>query len=207
MATTPKLIDVDLGHLVEIDESNPNVFEPAKFDKLVAGIRTHGFLQPILVCPHPSGAGYILVDGVHRRKAALACGYTHVPAVLAECLEHARILRIAMNNLRGQLNLSEVGRQLQEMLDEGFGMEDVELTGYADWEIEALMDSVADLDDEDLLAGADTAEPKEMKDKTFNITLKYNSESERARVREALAAAGSGDLILGLNNLIEGDDV
>lgn len=200
--TKARIIEVDPSTLTEIDDRNPNVFEPAKYQLLVRAIDEKGFLQPILVVEDGKG-GHILVDGVHRSKAAAFLQLPLIPAVLAENIEDARLLRIAMNNLRGNLNLSEVGKQLQELFDEGYGMEEVELTGYSDWEIQALMDSVADLDDEALLAGADTAPPKPDKEKTFPLSFKFDSESERARYKEALEAAGLGNAMDGLKCILE----
>ena len=46
-------------------------FDQAKHDDLVAGLRTRGMLQPILLRPDASGDGYVIVAGGRRYKAAL----------------------------------------------------------------------------------------------------------------------------------------
>lgn len=189
--------NVKLADLTHLPTTNPNVMEPHAYAYLVKGIRKYGFLQPILVVKE-NGAT-ILVDGVHRKKAALEVGLVEVPAVVAKDRDQAEILRIAMNKLRGELDLSEVTRQLSLMLDVGFATEELELTGFQEWEMKALLDTQ---DDSHLLDDVDTSPPSTAT-KTFNIILKYGAESDRALVKEALEELGNGDLLTGLERALE----
>ena len=63
-----KTVNVDPNTLRSLPTANPNVMEPAVFERLCAAIQAHGFLQPVLIVD--DGEGYVLVDGEHRRRVA-----------------------------------------------------------------------------------------------------------------------------------------
>jgi len=199
--TTPPLTapvrEVDPRGLAHLPTKNPNVMDPHTFDALVASIKRDGFLQPILVVEENDKL--LLIDGVHRTRAAIEAGLVTIPAVIAPDRGRAEILRIALNKMRGELDLSEIGRQLQQLLDTGLTNEDLTYTGFASWEVDALLESSASLTDADL-DGADTSPPAPAtKAKTYSLTFRFDSESHRARVREALESlSDEGDLTEGL---------
>lgn len=182
-----QIITVDPRKLKHLPTKNPNVMEPHVFEALCESIRTDGFLQPLLVVQE--GNDTVLIDGVHRSKAASKVGLKQVHAVLAPDRARAEVLRIALNKMRGELDLTEVGHQMQLLIDSGLTEDDLTLTGFASWEIEALLESTADLDETDL-DGADITPPAPEKPKTYNLTIKFQSESDRAAVRDAMQQTG-----------------
>jgi ParB family chromosome partitioning protein len=61
--------------------SNPRTtFDQAALEELAASIRQHGLLQPVVVRPHPAGAGYELIAGARRVRAAALAQLVTVPA-------------------------------------------------------------------------------------------------------------------------------
>lgn len=195
-------IEVDPRKIARLPTQNPNVMEPHVFEALCGAISAHGFLQPILVVAE--GAGYTLVDGVHRSEAAIKIGLPTIPAVVATDRKHAELLRIAMNKMRGELDMSEVSRQLQQLFDVGFNMAEVETTGFADWEIQAMLDVLANgEDDAALLDGADTVMPEPTKPKAYSLAFSFGSEVDRARAKAALESIGNGDLLTGLHAALD----
>jgi ParB family chromosome partitioning protein len=85
--------------LLPIERIEPNKAQPRKsFDKaaleeLASSIKEQGVLQPILV--HKSGAGYEIVAGERRWRAAALAGLSHVPVVIKDISE-ADVLKIAL---------------------------------------------------------------------------------------------------------------
>lgn len=199
-----KIIDIDPRQLQSLPSKNPNTMDPESYASLLEGMRKYGFLQPILVVEEEGV--HTLIDGFHRAKAAQELGYERISAVVAKDRAHAEILRIAMNKLRGQLDLTEVSRQLDAMLEDGIPLSELELTGFPEWEIKAMVDTLSEMQMEETLEGADIAPPTPEKKKSYNITLKFASESERARMREFFEDYGDGDFIAGLKYVQENFD-
>jgi ParB family chromosome partitioning protein len=71
---------------VEAIAANPDqprqAFRDAEMESLVASVREHGILQPLVVARH--GSGYQLIAGERRLRAARAAGLTEVPVVIRE---------------------------------------------------------------------------------------------------------------------------
>lgn len=189
-----------LGHL---PTTNPNVMDPWKFEQLVKGIREHGFLQPVLVVYEDDEP--VIVDGEHRTRAAKEVGLAKIPCAVADDRKHAEILRIALNRLRGELDLGEVGRQLETLSEMGFDLNELELTGFSEAEIDALTQAVEFTDEDDLLEGSTSGSDETVKARTYNLTLKFDSDTTRVMVKEKLEKAGDGSIEVGVLNLI-GDD-
>lgn len=76
-ATHVRLADVDPNPFQPRKE-----FSPAELDELVASLRTHGLLQPILV--RPVAGRYQLIAGERRCRAAKLCGWHEIAAVVRE---------------------------------------------------------------------------------------------------------------------------
>ncbi len=111
----------------------PNPYQPRKtfgeeaLNDLVASIREHGILQPILV--RQVGAGrYELIAGERRFRAAQAAGLTSVPVVLRDCPED-RMLEVALieNIQREDINPVEAARAYRRLIDE-FGLTQEEIS-------------------------------------------------------------------------------
>ncbi|MDR5708934.1 MAG: ParB/RepB/Spo0J family partition protein [Armatimonadota bacterium] len=93
---------------------------PESLEELVASIRAHGVLQPVLV--RPVGGEYELVAGERRWRAAILAGLERIPA-LVRPLSDAQALQVALveNLQREDLNPVERARAFQRLISE-FGL-------------------------------------------------------------------------------------
>jgi ParB family transcriptional regulator, chromosome partitioning protein len=106
---------------VEIDQIEPNPNQPRKlFDsnalnELAASIRTSGVIQPVIV--RRQGAGFQLVAGERRWRAARQAGLPRVPAIVREVTD-AESLELALveNLLREDLNPMEEAEAYDKLL-------------------------------------------------------------------------------------------
>jgi ParB family chromosome partitioning protein len=91
-------------------------FDPQAMKELVASVRQHGILQPLLVRPLPTG-GYELVAGERRYRAATDSGLTEVPVVVRE-LSNQEALQLALieNLQREDLNPIEETEGILQLL-------------------------------------------------------------------------------------------
>jgi ParB family transcriptional regulator, chromosome partitioning protein len=120
---------------IRIDEIRPNPFQPRtkaeeNLDELVASIKTHGVLQPIMVRRRRDG--YEVVMGERRLRASKLAGLEQVPAVIRtvdelEMLEFALIENLQRQNLNpideamGYKRLNEEFSQTHEVIAERVG--------------------------------------------------------------------------------------
>lgn len=132
----------------------PNVWNPNRqsdfiFEKELTSIRTHGFLDPILVREIPEG--FEIIDGEHRYRAGLKLDYKELPCNnLGKVTDSvAKQLTIILNEVKGKADtgkLSDIMKELQ--LD--IGIEALEaIMPYSSLELDALVKS-ADIDWESL---------------------------------------------------------
>lgn len=120
--------------VVPVDAIVPNPlqprsdFDPEELDALVASVREHGILQPLLV--RPSGDGrYELIVGERRLRAAKRAGLTDVPVVVRSDIADDRTkLEIAIIENVQRLDLNPVERAVAyRKLQERFGMTQEEI--------------------------------------------------------------------------------
>ncbi len=120
---------------IRLDEIRPNPFQPRtkaeeNLDELVASIKTHGVLQPIMVRRRRDG--YEVVMGERRLRASKLAGLDQVPAVIREVdelemLEFALIENLQRQNLNaidealGYKRLNEEFSQTHEKIAEKVG--------------------------------------------------------------------------------------
>ncbi len=120
---------------IRIEEIRPNPFQPRtkaeeNLDELVASIKTHGVLQPIMVRRRRDG--YEVVMGERRLRASKLAGLEQVPAVIREVeelemLEFALIENLQRQNLNpidealGYKRLNEEFSQTHEIIAEKVG--------------------------------------------------------------------------------------
>lgn len=110
--------------LISPDKIAPNPYQPRKsFDpeplkELADSIKSRGMLQPILV--RKDGAGYVLVAGERRFRAARMAELTELPAILMEDLDDADMLQIALieNIQRENLNPLETAEAYQSLIEQ-----------------------------------------------------------------------------------------
>jgi len=111
------LIEVPVGQI----DANPNQprksFNAAMLDELVASVRASGVIQPVIV--RRQGAGYQLIAGERRWRAARLAGLERIPAIVREATD-AQSLELALieNLLREDLNPMEAAEAYQRLLAE-----------------------------------------------------------------------------------------
>lgn len=114
-----------IGTATEIDVFRiaPNPFQPRRnfagpeFDELVASVRQHGVLQPVMV--RPKGTGYELVAGERRWRAAKDAGLVTIPAVVKDVGDREMLEIALIENLRREdLNPIERAVAYRRLADE-----------------------------------------------------------------------------------------
>lgn len=119
LSSTPTEADTLLEVGVEEIEPNPNqprkVFSPNALDELTASIKASGVIQPVIV--RRQGAGYQLVAGERRWRAARQAGLPRIPALVREVTD-AESLELALveNLLREDLNPMEEAEAFDKLL-------------------------------------------------------------------------------------------
>jgi len=105
---------------VPVDEIRPNPFQPREqvegpaFEELVASVREHGVLQPVLV--RRADDGYELIAGERRWRASREAGLESVPAVVRDLGDDdALTLALVENIQREDLNPIEKAKGFREM--------------------------------------------------------------------------------------------
>jgi ParB family chromosome partitioning protein len=116
---------------IEIHEIKPNAKQPRTqfkeetIEDLAVSIKTHGVIQPLIVCV--AGAGFELVAGERRWRAAKKAGLRQVPCIVREISEEQRILFALIENIqREDLNPIEEAVALKRAIDT-FGLTQEEL--------------------------------------------------------------------------------
>ena len=201
------------------DAANPNRMSGDDYLMLVAEIREFGFLQPPLVREVKPGELEV-IDGAHRVRAALEIGIERIPVVRVKAGDdHAIALTIAMNKLRGSLDLTKVARMATRLVEEfAWKPEDLKLTGYEREDIDALLASSKVPTTQEILDDAaasdfvdaerDEQAEYDANPKPFVLELKFATAAELKRAKRGLKkAAGGGraaDMSAGLVRLLEG---
>ncbi|HLI27544.1 MAG TPA: ParB/RepB/Spo0J family partition protein [Chloroflexota bacterium] len=121
------------GGVVElpVDLIVPNPEQPrqgiaeAELAELAASIRAHGVLQPVIVAR--AGAGYVLVAGERRWRAAQQAGLTTIPALIKEVTPRQRLELALVENLQRQdlTPLEEAAAYQQLITEHGLTQEQV----------------------------------------------------------------------------------
>ena len=119
LSSTPTEADALLEVGVEEIEPNPNqprkVFSSNGLDELAASIKVSGVIQPVII--RRQGAGYQLVAGERRWRAARQAGLPRIPAIVREVTD-AESLELALveNLLREDLNPMEEAEAFDKLL-------------------------------------------------------------------------------------------
>ena len=119
LSSTPSEADTLLEVGIEEIEPNSNQprksFSPIALDELAASIKASGVIQPVIV--RRQGAGYQLVAGERRWRAARQAGLSRVPAIVREVTD-AESLELALveNLLREDLNPMEEAEAFDKLL-------------------------------------------------------------------------------------------
>jgi ParB family chromosome partitioning protein len=118
-ATTSRENDVTY---VSIDEIKPNSAQPRRrfseesLDGLASSIEKHGLIQPVMV--KHGGAGYELVAGERRWRAARRAGLKEIPAIIREVSSEENALFALIENVqREDLNPMEEAQAYRNIMD------------------------------------------------------------------------------------------
>ncbi|MFN2462833.1 MAG: ParB/RepB/Spo0J family partition protein [Candidatus Dormibacteria bacterium] len=93
-------------------------FGDAEMEGLIQSVRAHGILQPLVVARN--GAGYRLIAGERRLRAARAAGLLEVPVIVRDAPDARESLALALieNIQRHDLNSLEEAEAYRRLLEE-----------------------------------------------------------------------------------------
>ncbi len=115
-ATTPT-VELPIGDIRPNPYQPRKHFDPTELDELAASIRAHGLIQPLLVMP--DGAGWCLIAGERRWRAAQLAGLTRVPVVVRNATPQEMLaIAIIENVQRTNLGALEAGQAYRQLMDE-----------------------------------------------------------------------------------------
>lgn len=105
-----------LAQLTPFERQPRRYFDPDKLEKIVASVKKHGILEPLLVRPKPDGL-YEVVAGGRRFKAAAIAGLSEAPVVIRELSDEEAFEIALLENLqREDLNPIEETEGILELL-------------------------------------------------------------------------------------------
>jgi ParB-like chromosome segregation protein Spo0J len=181
---------------IDASENNPNRMEPERFAALVETIKRFGFLQPVLVRPNPKDKRrFIACDGHHRIRAAQEAGLASIPAIVGNMTEEeANALQVAMNRLRGELDLSATATILDSLHEAGWGAADLGSLGFSLEEVGDLLASLSS--DPDIMPESIEGPEDPVPTPSFVLELEFESAEQMRVAKRALRrAAGKGQLL------------
>ncbi len=117
VASTPGPVEIPIASI----ERNPfqprTAFEAEALAELAASIAAHGVLQPVVVTE--TVAGYRLVAGERRLRAAQMAGLDRIPVVIRQADERDQLELALVENLqRADLNAMEAARAYRQLRDQ-----------------------------------------------------------------------------------------
>lgn len=110
-------------HLIDRNPQQPRLhFDHQELEELIASIKEHGVLQPLVVTAQPDGR-YQLIAGERRLRASTIAGLETVPAVVRQDEDDQKKLELAIieNVIRQDLNPIEEAKAYLRLMDE-FGL-------------------------------------------------------------------------------------
>ncbi|MEE4377385.1 MAG: PRTRC system ParB family protein [Candidatus Competibacteraceae bacterium] len=121
---------------------NPRTFfADAEFRELVASIKTHGVLQPIVVRPQTNDpTRYWLIAGERRWRAASEAGLEDIPAVVRHVDERTAFLLASIENTqRADISSAEEAQAARRVLDgcESDQAEAIKMLGWSESKFKA----------------------------------------------------------------------
>ncbi len=116
-------MDKDSVHFLGVNKISPNpkqprsTFEDTGMEELVASVKEHGIIQPLIVSP--KGDNYELVAGERRLRAAKFLNLKQVPVIIRDVNEHQKLEWALIENLQRQnLNPIEEAAGYRRLMDE-----------------------------------------------------------------------------------------
>ena len=157
---------------VKVSDLRPAEYNPRQdlkpgdreYEKIARSIDEFGYVEPI-VWNETTGN---IVGGHQRLKILIERGETEVEVSVVRLNEHdEKVLNVALNKITGRWDTGKLTDLLKELQAEGA----MEVTGFEDWELDALSmqyDHIDDLLNEDFSEFADK-EPKDTFTMTFTL--------------------------------------
>jgi len=98
---------------------NVNEMDEFMFQKELESIRQFGFVDPLLVRPHPwEKDAYQIIDGEHRWRAGRELGMEYFPANVIDVDDDtAQQLSIVLNETRGRANETKLSSLVRSLVD------------------------------------------------------------------------------------------
>ncbi|MEY2883501.1 MAG: hypothetical protein RL490_1225 [Pseudomonadota bacterium] len=117
-ANAPGVARLAIADIVANPTQPRRHFQPEAMEELIASVRAHGVLQPILVRPI-TGNRYEIIAGERRWRAAQASGLHEMPAVVRP-LDDRTAFEIALieNIQRSDLNAVEEARGYKRLIED-----------------------------------------------------------------------------------------
>lgn len=157
---------------VKVSDFRPAEYNPRQdlkpgdreYEKIARSIDEFGYVEPI-VWNETTGN---IVGGHQRLKILIERGETEVEVSVVRLNEHdEKVLNVALNKITGRWDTGKLTDLLKELQAEGA----MEVTGFEDWELDALSmqyDHIDDLLNEDFSEFA-AKEPKDTFTMTFTL--------------------------------------
>lgn len=157
---------------VKVSDLRPAEYNPRQdlkpgdreYEKIARSIDEFGYVEPI-VWNETTGN---IVGGHQRLKILIERGETEVEVSVVRLNEHdEKVLNVALNKITGRWDTGKLTDLLKELQSEGA----MEVTGFEDWELDALSmqyDHIDDLLNEDFSEFA-AKEPKDTFTMTFTL--------------------------------------
>ena len=176
--------------IAERSGDNPNVLPIQQFNLLVNSIRSLGFIQAVTV--RKMGAGWEMIDGHHRLRAALEIGLKEIPAVVVtadDLTSSAEVL--SLNKIRGEIDLGIAATILKTLEDNDFA--DLTVTGFNGGEIQTLLASLNSSSDITIPESAEGDDDPErvIGVQRHSIKMVFDKVDDRDFVRTALLKYGA----------------
>ena len=114
-------------NLIQANPRQPRQhFDHAALEDLIASIKIHGIVQPLIVSVRPEG-GYYLIAGERRLRAAEVAGFKTVPVIVRQAQQQEQLELALIENIQRQdLNPMEEAAGYLKLQDEfGLKQEDI----------------------------------------------------------------------------------
>lgn len=115
-----EIVDVPVDQIVPNPSQPRESFSHEEMEELIASIKEHGILQPLIVSPVDEG--YELIAGERRWRASKMAGMRTVPAIVRSVKDQQKLELALIENIHRQnLNPIEEAKAYKRLIDE-FGL-------------------------------------------------------------------------------------
>lgn len=141
-------------------EYNPRVEltkDDEEYKKIKASIQEFGYVDPLII-----NSDYTIIGGHQRYTVLKELDYKEIDCIVIDVDKtKEKALNIALNKISGEWDVEKLKVVLEELQNKDF---DTLLTGFDTSEIEDMLTSTLDINDEDFLQGTEI-----VKDKKKNV--------------------------------------